>query len=131
MDRPCDHCGTEYTPKRSTSKYCTPTCRKAANREAKKPKPTDDSTGDELGLVETTQRELERAGALSTVEGQAALVLAGRIVRNASDSGSSVAALTRELRTAVTLATKGKTTGDRIDELREKRRQRERRRASG
>lgn len=29
----CQHCGREYTARRTTSKYCGATCRKAAQRE--------------------------------------------------------------------------------------------------
>jgi hypothetical protein len=32
-DRECDFCGTPYRPKRSTSRYCSPGCRKKASRQ--------------------------------------------------------------------------------------------------
>lgn len=59
MKKNCENCGKEYEPKRVSSKYCSPTCRKAAERY----QPSEEDTmlqpkADKLGisLVEYKRR---------------------------------------------------------------------------
>ncbi|MGH3478442.1 MAG: hypothetical protein ACRDQD_16585 [Nocardioidaceae bacterium] len=94
-------CKEQFTPKRSTAKYHTDTCRQRAARARKAAKdeqvvPVDPDTGDaEHGLVRAVRQELEGANALYTVAGQLALQLARRIA-NPEEAGLS--ALSKELR---------------------------------
>lgn len=94
-------CTVEFTPKRSTAKYHSATCRQRASRskkaaEAEQVVTVDPDTGDaEHGLVRAVRRELEGANAFDTVAGQLALQLARRIA-NPEEAGLS--ALSKELR---------------------------------
>lgn len=94
-------CSVEFTPKRSTAKYHSTTCRQRASRgrkaaAAEKVVAVDPDTGSaEHGLVRAVRRELEAAGADETVAGQLALQLARRIA-NPEEAGLS--ALSKELR---------------------------------
>lgn len=94
-------CSVEFTPKRSTAKYHSDTCRQRAARARKAAKaeqvvPVDPDTGDaEHGLVRAVRKELEAANAFDTVAGQLALQLARRIA-NPEEAGLS--ALSKELR---------------------------------
>lgn len=73
------------------------------------------------GLAGAIQRELSAAGRLDTYLGQQALMLADRI-GSSMDTGSSVAALSRELREVMAKALDGvKVAADPLDELRARR----------
>jgi hypothetical protein len=50
-----------------------------------------------VGLVAAVHRELREFGAAGTVDGHQALVLANRIENPGNDTGSSMAAVSREL----------------------------------
>lgn len=94
-------CSETFTPKRSTAKYHSATCRQRAARAnkaaaAEKVVAVDPDTGNaEHGLVRAVRMELEAAGASDTVAGQLALQLARRIA-NPEEAGLS--ALSKELR---------------------------------
>lgn len=104
-------CSVEFTPKRSTAKYHSPTCRQRARRaskaaEAEKVVPVDPDTGNaEHGLVRAVRKELEEASADDTVAGQLALQLARRIA-NPEETG--ITAMSKELRSLLAEA-KGST----------------------
>lgn len=129
MLRACDVCRAEYDAKRPSSRYCSPRCRqrKARGQVAAETPPVREAVVDS-GLVDATRRRLTEARALDTVDGQAALVLAHRIETGLTESGSAVAALSRELRAVMDAALKTTApVGNLIDELRA---QREKRRPS-
>ena len=133
MERSCDVCQTPYEAKRPASRYCSPRCRqrsargKARGNETPRVIPAPPVKPD-LGLVDATRRRLIAGNVLDSVEGQAALVIAARIERGAAESGSAVAALSRELRAVMETALKSSApAGNLIDELRA---QREKRRTS-
>lgn len=94
-------CSETFTPKRSTAKYHSATCRQRASRASKaavaeQVVPVDPDTGNaEHGLVRAVRLELEGANAHDTVAGQLALQLARRIA-NPDEAGLS--ALSKELR---------------------------------
>lgn len=94
-------CSETFTPKRSTAKYHSATCRQRASRAnkaaaAEQVVAVDPDTGNaEHGLVRAVRTELEAAGAVGTVAGQLALQLARRIA-NPEEAGLS--ALSKELR---------------------------------
>lgn len=102
-DRECaaPDCSERFTPKRSTAKYHSATCRQRASRGRKAAKaeqvvPVDPDTGDaEHGLVRAVRKELEEASADDTVAGQLALQLARRIA-NPEETG--ITAMSKELR---------------------------------
>ena len=134
MERSCDLCGTAYTPQRATSKYCGTTCRTRATRArqsgrpilTKFPSPAAPRSlpdPDEDGLVASTRRQLEQAGRLDTIAGQTALLLAQRLAEARSmDTGSSLAAVSKELRSVVAEALAGVAVeDDPVDELRRRR----------
>jgi hypothetical protein len=127
--RPCDVCGKPYEAKRPNSRFCGASCRKRNERNpATVAEVVPLEPEQPAGLVEATRRELEAADRLDTVLGHQALELARRIVSPMS-TGSSVATLSRELRTVMTEATAGAVlAADPLDELRARR---DRLRASG
>jgi hypothetical protein len=114
MQRNCDVCGRSYAAKRSTSKFCSDTCRQRAARAPGAPEAS------ESGLVAVITRDLKAAGRLETAAGQQALILAGRLGWP-MDSGSSQAALSRALTEVLAVALDGAAAADPLDELRARR----------
>jgi hypothetical protein len=123
MVRHCDVCSAEYVAKRRSSRFCSDRCRKRANRgvltgHAKvlelqmEPSP----------LVAAVEAELRDAGRLGSSVGQQALHLAIRMTTSAFDTGSSVAALNKELTVTMQRALKDVIIGvGPLDELRVRR----------
>lgn len=114
MLRACDVCRTRYPAKRASSRYCSPRCRKRAQRVGEagptreKVVPLHQPERPPVGdLAALTERTLQAAGRLNTWEGQSALALAHRTERAAIDTGSSYASLHRELRSAMAAALQG------------------------
>lgn len=122
MTRTCSSCGRPFEAERSTAKYCGPTCRKRASRRPSEP--SGPVAALPIGLVEATRTELAAAGQESSALGQAALRLAERMCGE-FDTGSAVAALSKELRAvmAEALADAPKA-ADAMDELALRRAQR-------
>jgi hypothetical protein len=121
MQRECAQCGHSYEAVRPSSKYCGDTCGKRARRSPKqiavKPRPMVASAG----LEAVAARELEAAGRLDTVLGQAALVLARRL-ESPMETGASIASMTKQLRETLVDALKGAAqAADPLDELRARR----------
>ena len=104
MERLCDVCDAQYVARRRTSRYCSPRCRMRSNpshtHDQLRLRPGSSSTTLD---AETTPRELEAAGRLNSSLGQQAILLAGRIGAP-FDTGSSVAAVSRELRAVIAKA---------------------------
>ena len=98
MQRPCDECGKTYAARRPTSKFCSANCRNRAARRRKSGRPAPVHTPVEATpatgrLAAATLAEL---GTLAeTADGILLLALAERIDA-AADTGSSIAALSRE-----------------------------------
>lgn len=119
MTRNCDACGKEFEAKRSTAKYCGGTCRQRGNRRPNGVVPMP--APDESGLVGSIRAELERVGRLDTPLGQQAMALAERI-GSPFDTGSAMAALSRELRAVMVEAMAGaNVAASALDELRARR----------
>lgn len=118
----CAACGNGFAAKRSTAKYCSTTCRSRGHRAQGGATVTTLPTPPQpTGLVAVTQRALEAADRLDTVLGQQALELAARIVSPFS-TGSSVATLSRELRTVMAEALKDvELVDDPVDQLAKRR----------
>jgi hypothetical protein len=131
MERDCDRCGDSYEAKRSTSKFCSPRCRKQSSRHpepaAGQPDPVRvllDSF-ESASVFSATQVELREAGSLGSALGQAALRLALLIDMQGPLSGSAAASLTKEWRVTLEAAVKAKAAPvSLIDELRKRREQR-------
>ena len=132
MQRKCATCGKTYQAARPNSKYCKPGCRVRAHRSPKKsPEPVVLSLPELLAglgsaktswpLTDAAARELEAAGRLDTVFGQAALVLARRI-ESPMETGASIASMTKQLRETMADALKGaQQVADPLDEIRARR----------
>lgn len=114
MQRPCDVCGTPYEAKRPSSKFCSGTCRKRAQRGASTETPRTPAPmplaapfgaqSDELGPVEAALvRQLTDVERHQSVLGQAALALARR-VDIGRDTGAGLAALVKQLEATVSAA---------------------------
>ena len=117
QQRDCDECGTTYSAKRPTSKYCSVACRtRVSRRPGKIPahlghlalnsvadngseKPAAGVTPPTTlydSLADQIKVSLSDAQAMDTISGMAALRIAQQIDRG-GDSGSAVATLTKEL----------------------------------
>ncbi len=115
--RTCEACGGGLEGRRPQAKFCDATCRQ---RGARRPAtPTDAAIPAAAGLVEVLRRELEGAGRLDTALGQQALALAVKLA-SPFDTGSAMAAVSRELRAVREEALRGaEQAADPLDELRQ------------
>ena len=122
MTRSCDSCGRSYMARRRSSRFCSARCR---SRNAGRPPELFNALNNSSGtdpvapspLVESIQADLDAAGRLDTMRGQLALLLARRIGAPIQ-SGSSTAALSRELRAVMDDALTGATkAADPVGEL--------------
>lgn len=123
MKRTCESCSGPYEAVRSNARFCSERCKKRAQRGHLAQVPTVLAAGTPAGtaLVTAITQELEAAGRLDSALGQATLALAQRIEAG-QDTGSAVAALSREMRGTLAEALKGavqaqSTLGQRKDEL--------------
>jgi hypothetical protein len=121
MLRHCDVCSAEYLAKRRSSRFCSDRCRKRANRGAAtlagRANVVELAPEEPSELVSAVRSELKAAGRLNSSLGQQAILLAARIGAP-FDTGSSVAALHRELRSTMERALKDVVLVDPLDELR-------------
>lgn len=98
----CAECGEPFEAKSPRAKYCSPKCRKSANRRptktgAAEPEQTSEPQGFTVGqLLGQVIADLEKAEVLNTIPGRAAVALAYR-VESPMETGSAAAAMTREL----------------------------------
>lgn len=122
MQRACDSCGQRYEAARSTSKFCSPTCRQRSKRSGGVvPLRQVEQPAEPLSAVTVTRRALEDAERLNTPAGVNALLLAAKLDAG-GDTGSAMAALSKQHLAALAEATKGvKALADPIDELRRRR----------
>lgn len=134
MQRACDRCRKPYEAKRASSRFCSTSCRVAAQRARDSglpealvvsPFPADVEVPASSGSVTSaTSVQLDAAGRLDSPLGQAALALARR-VDSGSENGSALSALVRELRATLVDALDGASaTSDVVDELRARRERR-------
>ena len=123
MTRNCNVCGREYVARNPRSKFCGDACRKRNTRNpgVSLPAATVAPMGSEPPLVEVTRKTLADAARLDTIGGQQALQIAGRMSAG-SETGSAMAALSRELRAVMAEALQGvQAAADPMDELRARR----------
>lgn len=101
----CAECEKKFEAKSTRAKYCSPACRKAANRrpskkgaaeEAGKQEPPQVTIPTPGGLVAAVAADLQKLQALDTVAGRAALALAYRI-ESPQETGSAAASMSKEL----------------------------------
>lgn len=133
MTRACAWCGHTFEAKRPTAKFCSSNCRaKSSNASKRAPRPAPAEVPPvplpvASGLVAAVRAELEAAERDATALGAQALALAARIDTGA-DTGSAIAALSKELRAVMDSALAGAAkAADKLDELSERRK----RKASG
>ena len=100
MDRVCAICAAPFTAQSYRARYCSPRCRQRAHRGAQEvadvvplPSPADRAGS----ITEAVTVTLKGISAMDTPLGQLALLLARRLDTPGLDSGSSVAATSREL----------------------------------
>lgn len=104
MERTCDVCGTTYTARRSTSRYCSTRCRTTATRKGTakprtgavvplRPARTDTGPGP---IESSTLAELEAVDRAETAAGKRALMLARLLDNPPPLNLSSVAGWSRE-----------------------------------
>lgn len=127
MAKQCEVCGRPTATARH--RYCSDVeCRRVRARQRKREqrgtvvelRPADAPTED-VSVRAATLATLTDAGRDGTPLGRAALVLADRLDRATGDTGSSTAALARELRATLEDALRGAPqAADRVDEIRAK-----------
>ncbi len=114
--RTCTACGDSLEGRPGKTRFCDATCRKRGSRRPEPPASAD--APDDGGLVEALRRELVDAGRLDTALGQQALALAVKLA-SPFDTGSAMAAVSRELRAVREEALRGaEQVADPLDELR-------------
>jgi hypothetical protein len=122
--RRCDHCDRPYAYQRSTSRYCGSSCRALGPVPGRggatvtalpgvAPAPAPGAT------YAAAHAALAAAGRLDTLMGVATLKLATRIDNSATETGSALATLVKQLEaTAAAALADAAGTGDALDELR-------------
>lgn len=132
----CGACGEPFEAKRASAKWCSATCRKRGSRapavtEPAVPKDTARETTRAAGqsFADATRRELEELDAVDSLLGQHLMFLAARM-SNPAETGSSVAALSREHSRVMDELKAKKPQADDVDEVK-KRRDRIAREAAG
>lgn len=123
MQRPCAQCGKPFEAQRPTAKFCGGTCRKRAQRGSggvpRVPAAIANAVGDDL--ISAVRAELVAAGRENSSLGMQAIRLATRMAE--FDTGSSLAAVSKELRGVMALALPSAAAGDAntLDELKARR----------
>lgn len=123
MQRSCDSCGRRYPAQRSTSRFCSATCR---SRHRGTPRPPRAAPADDSALVQAVQAELFACRQSDTALGHLAVTLA-RALTDPDSTAAGAAAVSRELR-AVMSAARSQIVRevDPVDELRNRRRRKRR-----
>ena len=127
MRRACEACGTAFDAQRASARFCSDRCRKRVARSGAprpqlrvvtEPEPRQRPDGSLLGAVLIA---LEEAQVLDTPGGRLAVSIATRLDDpNSTDSGSAVAALSRELRAVMAEATaRSEKSSSPLDRIRE------------
>lgn len=97
MTRSCDECGKPYEARRSTSRFCSSSCRVRAHGD--RPRVVSVPTASLPGnAVAVARAQLEEAGRLDTPEGVAALALGALLDAGVQSGAASIA---REYRAAM------------------------------
>ncbi|CAG6392764.1 conserved hypothetical protein [Actinacidiphila cocklensis] len=132
MKKDCETCGNSFDAKRRTAKYCSGKCRVQAQRGSTGTTstvvafgivpqlPAEPEPERRAGPLETAAfQELDAVSRAETLAGGVVLALARRIDQaGPDDTGSSFAALTKELRAALAAAVAGAEQDDEIDRAR-------------
>lgn len=107
LERECEGCGVRYVAKTKRSRFhderCAERSRKRRKRAGGDVVPIR-SSGAVRSTVEVTQRALEEADRLETPDGVAAMRLAEKLDAG-GDTGSAMAALSKEYRSTMAAAT--------------------------
>lgn len=133
MKRDCEACGRQYSAKTCRSRYCADVeCKRRRERARKRGvgggKVTDLPVGENQeppSVYAVTLAQLERLARVDSAAGQNVLVLAKRLDTSSDDTGSAVAALSKQHLAALAEAVKdAQVEADSIEQLREKSAQR-------
>lgn len=122
MMRTCDICLISYDAKRPSSKYCSDSCRKRAQRAPVAPvvplTVVTSMVSSDGPLFLATSRELEAVDQLASSLGQSCLLIARRLDEGLLDTGGSIAALVREHRATLAEAVaSGRVAADPLDQI--------------
>lgn len=114
----CAACGKPFETQYKIAKFCGATCRKRKQRRGAVvealPPPVQPESG---SLADAVRVELQAAGRLDTALGRQAVLLAER-ASSPFDTGSAIAAVSRELRAVMAEALKDSSAvADPLDEL--------------
>lgn len=138
MQKVCEVCASRYEAHRQTARYCSGRCRKRAQRSGLA-QPTPERASSSTPTVRPTPPAAPRAGALTaaalaelqaagrenTALGLAWLVIAERMDQSIHETGSALAAVSRDFRAARAAALEeSQSTGDALDEMAKKRAER-------
>ncbi len=121
----CAQCSSPFLAQRTSAKFCSATCRQQSRRSRGHQAALEPATGAapavDSAIIERTRAELEQLGALDTVTGAAAMILAERLA-SPRDTGSAAAAVSRELDRLMIRVRSGITDhGDPLDSIRRRR----------
>lgn len=123
MQRQCNQCSKPFEAQRPTAKFCGGTCRKRAQRVGGAVPPVPVAVANAAAgedLISAVRAELEAAGRANSSLGMQAIRLAARM--GEFDTGSSLAALSKELRGVMAAALHNVgVAADPVDELQVKR----------
>jgi hypothetical protein len=122
VKRECDSCGTAFEAKRAHARWCSARCSKRGQRGALRLPDPVTVVDVEPVLVASVRADLVEAGVVDTPIGLQALHVAARMSGATADTGSSYAALSRELSRLLAEANVGALTkADPLDELQRRR----------
>ena len=122
MKRQCDSCGTEFEAKRAHARWCSARCSKRGQRGVLRSPDPVPVVEVEPVLVVSVRADLTESGVAETPAGLQALHVAARMAGATADTGSSYAALSRELSRLLVEAKVGATRkADPLDELGQRR----------
>lgn len=124
MQRACEQCAKPFEAQNVRARFCGTTCRVRASKARKAAAPpvaVQSLPSADGSNVAATRAQLDRLGKLDDPLGTMAMTAARRL--DDGDTGSSMAALMRELRSLLAEAAKGSTAlQDGVDEVAERRR---------
>jgi len=109
-------CGVKFEAQRSTAKYHSPACRKAASRSPgrKRDRATKGSGVSDFEVA--TREELERVGKAGSMLGQQVLIVARRMA-SGTETGSALATLSKEHSRLMAALGAGGKESDPVDEV--------------
>lgn len=109
-------CGVKFDAQRSTAKYHSPACRKAASRTPKRRPDRKSKSPGPSDFEVATREELERVGKADSMLGQQVLIVARRMASGA-ETGSALSTLSKEHSRLMAALGAGAKHADPVDEV--------------